>query len=64
MAKSTRGFKALVALGHVLCENRGPEAAWAVSGLAHSVFFADTKPPASRAKQHRDIYRRWTEGSM
>lgn len=59
MANSMRGFKALVALGHVLCEDRGPEAARAAFDVAHSVFFAGTTAPTSRAEQHRDIYRRW-----
>ncbi|MCU0731587.1 MAG: hypothetical protein MUE84_08360 [Hyphomonas sp.] len=64
MPKSMRGFKALVALGHVLCEDRGPEAARAAFDVAHAVFFAGTTAPTSRAEQHRDIYRRWTEGAM
>jgi hypothetical protein len=59
-----RGFKALVALGHVLCEERGPEAARAAFDVVRSVFFAGSTPPASRAEQHRDIYQRWTKGEI
>lgn len=59
-----RGFKAIVALGRVLGEERGPEAALSAFDLVKSVFFAGTEPPTSRADQHQDIYRRWANGAL
>jgi hypothetical protein len=59
-----RGFKALIALGHVLCEERGPEAARAAFDVVQSVFFAGINPPTSRNEQHQEIYRRWTKGTL